>query len=143
MNKSIIAQEGKPIDLYNKPNTRFVANFIGDANIVTAEAEDKNHTLYNLKLGEVNIEINTNKTINKTTTIALRPEKILINKDKKENSLIGKIISASFVGNSYQYTVSTSVGKIYVISNDTVNNFELNNEVFLSFDKNDIKILDD
>ena len=143
MNKSIIAQEGKPIDLYDKPNTKFVANFIGDANIIKAEATKKNDNLYILKLGEVNIEVNNTKKINKITSIALRPEKINLDKDKKENSLIGKIISASFVGNSYQYTVSTSVGKIYVISHDTINNFELNSEVFLSFEKSDIKILED
>ena len=47
------------------------------------------------------------------------------------------------MGNSYQYITSTSVGKIYVISNDTINNFKLDDEVFLSFNKNDIKILDD
>ena len=143
MNKSIIAQEGKPIDLYDNPNTKFVANFIGDANIIKAEATSKNDTLYSLKIGEVIVEVNSTKKINKTTSIALRPEKININKNKKENNLIGKIISASFVGNSYQYTISTNVGKIYVISHDTINNFELNSEVFLSFEKNDIKILDD
>ena len=143
MNKSIIAQEGKPIDLYDNPNTKFVANFIGDANIIKAEATSKNDTLYRLKIGEVIVEVNSTKRINKTTSIALRPEKININKNKKENNLIGKIISASFVGNSYQYTISTNVGKIYVISHDTINNFELNSEVFLSFEKNDIKILDD
>ena len=143
MNKSIIAQEGKPIDLYDNPNTKFVANFIGDANIIKAEATSKNDTLYRLKIGEVIVEVNSTKRINKTTSIALRPEKININKNKKENSLVGKIISASFVGNSYQYTISTNVGKIYVISHDTINNFELNSEVFLSFEKNDIKILDD
>ena len=143
MNKSIIAQEGKPIDLYDNPNTKFVANFIGDANIIKAEATSKNDTLYRLKIGEVIVEVNSTKRINKTTSIALRPEKININKNRKENNLIGKIISASFVGNSYQYTISTNVGKIYVISHDTINNFELNSEVFLSFEKNDIKILDD
>ena len=143
MNKSIIAQEGKPIDLYDNPNTKFVANFIGDANIIKAEATSKNATLHTLKIGEVIVEVNSTKKINKTTSIALRPEKININKNKKENNLIGKIISASFVGNSYQYTISTNVGKIYVISHDTINNFELNSEVFLSFEKNDIKILDD
>ena len=143
MNKSIIAQEGKPIDLYDNPNTKFVANFIGDANIIKAEATSKNDTLHTLKIGEVIVEVNSTKKINKTTSIALRPEKININKNKKENSLVGKIISASFVGNSYQYTISTNVGKIYVISHDTINNFELNSEVFLSFEKNDIKILDD
>ena len=143
MNKSIIAQEGKPIDLYDNPNTKFVANFIGDANIIKAEATSKNDTLHTLKIGEVIVEVNSTKKINKTTSIALRPEKININKNKKENNLIGKIISASFVGNSYQYTISTNVGIIYVISHDTINNFELNSEVFLSFEKKDIKILDD
>jgi len=116
MNKSIIAQEGKPIDLYDNPNTKFVANFIGDANIIKAEATSKNDTLHTLKIGEVIVEVNSTKKINKTTSIALRPEKININKNKKENNLIGKIISASFVGNSYQYTISTNVGIIYVIS---------------------------
>jgi iron(III) transport system ATP-binding protein len=143
MNKSIIAQEGKPIDLYDNPNTKFVANFIGDANIIKAEATSESDTLHTLKIGEVIVEVNSTKKINKTTSIALRPEKININKNRKENNLIGKIISASFVGNSYQYTISTNVGKIYVISHDTINNFELNSEVFLSFEKNDIKILDD
>jgi iron(III) transport system ATP-binding protein len=143
MNKSIIAQEGKPIDLYDNPNTKFVANFIGDANIIKAEATSESDTLHTLKIGEVIVEVNSTKKINKTTSIALRPEKININKNKKENNLIGKIISASFVGNSYQYTISTNVGKIYVISHDTINNFELNSEVFLSFEKKDIKILDD
>ena len=143
MNKSIIAQEGKPIDLYDNPNTKFVANFIGDANIIKAEATSKNDTLHTLKIGEVIVEVNSTKKINKTTSIALRPEKININKNKKENNLIGKIISASFVGNSYQYTISTNVGIIYVISHHTINNFELNSEVFLSFEKKDIKILDD
>jgi len=143
MNKSIIAQEGKPIDLYDNPNTKFVANFIGDANIIKAEATSKNDTLHTLKIGEVIVEVNSTKKINKTTSIALRPEKININKNKKENNLIGKIISSSFVGNSYQYTISTNVGIIYVISHDTINNFELNSEVFLSFEKKDIKILDD
>ena len=143
MNKSIIAQEGKPIDLYDNPNTKFVANFIGDANIIKAEATSKNDTLHTLKIGEVIVEVNSTKKINKTTSIALRPEKININKNKKENNLIGKVISASFVGNSYQYTISTNVGIIYVISHDTINNFELNSEVFLSFEKKDIKILDD
>ena len=143
MNKSIIAQEGKPIDLYDNPNTKFVANFIGDANIIKAEATSKNDTLHTLKIGEVIVEVNSIKKINKTTSIALRPEKININKNKKENNLIGKIISTSFVGNSYQYTISTNVGIIYVISHDTINNFELNSEVFLSFEKKDIKILDD
>ena len=143
LNDGRVEQVDSPERLYYAPKTRFVADFIGDANIIKAEVENKKNTLYNLKLGEVNLDINSSKNLNKSISVALRPEKINIDNDKKENSLSGKIISASFVGNSYQYITSTSVGKIYVISNDTINNFKLDDEVFLSFNKNDIKILDD
>ena len=42
MNNAVIAQEGRPKDLYNNPKTTFVANFIGDANIVKARIETRN-----------------------------------------------------------------------------------------------------
>ena len=41
MNNAVIAQEGSPKDLYNNPKNKFVANFIGDANVVSAEIESK------------------------------------------------------------------------------------------------------
>ena len=41
MNNAVIAQEGNPKDLYNFPKNKFVANFIGDANVVKAEIISK------------------------------------------------------------------------------------------------------
>ena len=53
------------------------------------------------------------------------------------------VTNSSFVGNSYQYIVNSNIGKIYVVSNDTINIFNIDDEVFLSFDEKEVKILND
>ena len=143
MNKAIIAQEGSPKDLYNNPKTQFVANFIGDANVITAKIENKEGNLYSLKIGEIKIDIKNDQDLKEKVSIAIRPEKINISKDKIDNSLISKVVSASFVGNNYQYTLSTSIGKLYLVSSNTINHFNYNDEVFLSLNVRDVKILND
>jgi len=143
MNNAVIAQEGSPKDLYNNPKNKFVANFIGDANVVSAEIESKEGNSCKIKLAEMKINIISEKNMTGNISVALRPEKININKNKSENNINAKVTNASFVGNSYQYIFSTNIGKIYVISKDTINTFKINDEVFLSFDEKDVKVLKD
>ena len=143
MNEAIIAQEGSPKDLYNNPKNKFVANFIGDANVVTAKIEKKEGNSYKLKLAEMKINITTDNNLDGNVSVALRPEKITIQKNSTENNIKGKVTNASFVGSSYQYTVNSNIGKIYVVSNDTTNIFKINEEVFLFFDEKEVKILKD
>ena len=109
MNKAVIAQEGSPKDLYNFPKNKFVANFIGDANDVTAEIINKQSNTYDLKLAEMNVKIEINKDLNDKVSLALRPEKIKINRTNNENCIHASIKSASFVGSSYQYILSSKI----------------------------------
>ena len=143
MNKAVIAQEGSPKDLYNFPKNKFVANFIGDANDVTAEIINKQSNTYYLKLAEMNVKIEINKDLNDKVSLALRPEKIKINRTNNENCIHASIKSASFVGSSYQYILSSKIGELYVVSGDTTDIFKVGEEVFLSIDEKDIKILND
>ena len=143
MNKAVIAQEGSPKDLYNFPKNKFVANFIGDANDVTAEIINKQSNTYDLKLAEMNVKIEINKDLNDKVSLALRPEKIKINRTNNENCIHASIKSASFVGSSYQYILSSKIGELYVVSGDTTDIFKVGEEVFLSINEKDIKILND
>ena len=143
MNNAVIAQEGSPKDLYNNPKNKFVANFIGDANVLSSEIENKEANSYKIKLAEMKINIISEKNMTGNISVAIRPEKININKNKSENNINAKVTNASFVGNSYQYILSTNIGKIYVISKDTINTFKINDEVFLSFNEKDVKVLND
>ena len=143
MNKAIIAQEGSPKDLYNFPKNKFVANFIGDANDVTAEIIQKQSNTYSLKLAEMNIKIESNRDLNDKVSLALRPEKIKIERTDNSNCIHAKIKNASFVGSSYQYILNSKNGELYVVSGDTNDIFKVGEEVFLSINEKDIKILND
>ena len=143
MNNAVIAQQGKPKDLYNNPKTTFVANFIGDANIVKAQIETRNEDIYDINFGGIQMKIPSNLDLKDSISIAIRPEKIGIIKEKTNNCMVTKIINASYVGSYYQYVVSSNIGKLFVVSNETINHCKLNDEVFLSFDESGITILKD
>ncbi len=141
MNNAVIAQEGSPKDLYNYPKNKFVANFIGDANDVTAEIIQKQSNTYDLKLAEMEIKIETNQDLNDKVSLALRPEKIKIDRVNNGNSIHATIKNASFVGSSYQYILNSKIGELYVVLGDTNDIFNVEEEVFLSIDEKEVKVL--
>ena len=143
MNNAIIAQEGSPKELYNFPKNKFVANFIGDANVVQAEITDKSSNSYSLKIAELNIVVQSDTELDNTVNVALRPEKIFIDRNKTDNCIEAKVNNASFVGSSYQYILNSNAGKLYVISGDTNNIFKVGEQVFLNINERDVKILID
>ena len=143
MNNAVIAQEGNPKDLYNFPKNKFVANFIGDANVVKAEIINKQSNTYELKLAEINVKIECDSELNSSIYVALRPEKIEIKRSNDNNCIHATINNASFVGSSYQYILSSKIGELYVVSGDTTDIFKVGEEVFLNIDEKDIKILND
>ena len=143
MNKAVIAQQGSPKDLYNFPKNKFVANFIGDANDVSAEIINKQSNTYELKLAEMSVKIENNQDLKDKVTLALRPEKIKIKRDNNNNCIHATIKNASFVGSSYQYILNSNIGNLYVVSGDTNDVFKVGEEVFLSIDEKDIKILNE
>ena len=54
-----------------------------------------------------------------------------------------KILNASYVGSCYQYVVSSGIGDLFIVSNETINHYELHAEVFLTFDESAVTILED
>ena len=143
MNKAVIAQQGSPKDLYNFPKNKFVANFIGDANDVSAEIINKQSNTYELKLAEMSVKIENNQDLKDKVTLALRPEKIKIKRNNNNNCIHATIKNASFVGSSYQYILNSKIGNLYVVTGDTNDVFNVGEEVFLSIDEQDIKILNE
>ena len=143
MNNAIIAQQGSPKELYNFPKTKFVANFIGDANVVKAEIINQNNNFYEIQLAEMKINIESDQKLESSVSVSLRPEKITISKSPEENSINASVNNASFVGNSYQYIVNSKVGKIYVVSSDTNEIFNVGENVYLKFDEKELRLLND
>ena len=76
-------------------------------------------------------------------SVAVRPEAIILQSNKTSNSISATIIKASFVGNHYQYTVSSSLGELYLVSEDVVNHYKYDDQVYLTFKEQGLNILTD
>jgi len=109
MNQGIIEQIGTPVEIYRFPCSRFVADFIGRANFVPGEVQEKNECNLTVKaLGEIieltNIERDFKKQ--EAVTLIIRPEMIRI---KKTGELFkGVIRRAVYLGDVIEYDVEVS-----------------------------------
>jgi iron(III) transport system ATP-binding protein len=143
MKDAVISQEGSPRELYNFPSNKFVANFIGDSNIVDATIISNQQNNYEIKIGNKTFKIQSKLKAPSSPHVSIRPDKIIILKSLKDNDLEGQIESVSFVGGSMQYKVKTSIGEFYVVQYDTENTFKKSEKVFLNFSSESIKLLSD
>jgi spermidine/putrescine transport system ATP-binding protein len=111
MNDGRIEQMGSPAELYESPRTAFVANFLGQSNLIRGEvaSSDAEQSVVAVHGQKVSILKVRNRAQGKSILVGIRPEKIRIslpNDPCTGNVLTGGIVSdVSFVGVSTQYVV--------------------------------------
>ena len=117
MNEGRIEQMGTPEDLYESPKTSFVANFLGQSNLVRGQIVDSDSENNVVEVGGQKIALPKNRTFtnSKSVLFGIRPEKIdidLENEPGNGNILRGgKVVDVSFVGVSTQYQVEMPWGQ--------------------------------
>jgi spermidine/putrescine transport system ATP-binding protein len=121
MNEGRIEQEGGATDLYERPATEFVANFLGDCNLVDGKltrrdggvAEFTTHDGALLRVPDERIDPSVNGG---PVRVGVRPEKLTLVPTGVEvppgaNALKGRVELASFLGTAIQYVVHTAGGE--------------------------------
>ncbi|NLJ96423.1 MAG: ABC transporter ATP-binding protein [Clostridiales bacterium] len=134
MNQGYIQQIGSPEDIYNEPQNAFVADFIGESNILPSiMIEDK---LVNI-LGTSFACVDTGFGRNKPVDVVIRPEDIDL--VKPEDGIIkGVVTSLLFKGVHYEMEVNANGHDWLVHSTDLV---PVGNEVGIWVDPYDIQIM--
>ncbi len=104
MKAGIIEQQGAPRELYQAPNTRFVADFIGRANFLSGQYHGSSATVgdYSFPFSQ-NIE-------HGNVTVMIRPESLRI--AQGGIGLEGTMHSVAFLGTTTEYTVNTAAGQL-------------------------------
>ncbi len=110
-----IAQLGAPRDIYYRPLTRFVADFIGESNFLAGTGEvDASGGSPRLRIGDATVpgpeELEPGQT-----TLMIRPESVHVASDEPEGSvarLPGRVIGVSFLGAYTRLTIDTPAGHI-------------------------------
>ena len=119
MNQGVIEQMGAPGDLYENPQTTFVANFLGQSNLIMADIVDgAGQTIVIDCHGQkVGVEASRSHTSEGKGWLGVRPEKIFASPQGAEDSdsanvlTGGRITDVSFVGVSTQYLVRMPWGQ--------------------------------
>ena len=117
MNEAVIDQEGTPLQLYEEPVNLFVADFIGDANIVKAQILKIEGANAEVEIGGIRTKLPHRGLISGEVNVAIRPQSICLSQSGNENSIPGTILKAIYLGGHIEYTVDCILGELFVIDN--------------------------
>jgi len=103
MNEGRILQIGSPEDIYNEPKSAFVANFIGESNIIPGIMRDD----FKVTFANFNFPcVDKGFTQNEPVDIVVRPEDIRIT-SKETGAITGEVKHVTFKGVHYEMRVDT------------------------------------
>ena len=134
MNDGIIQQIGTPMDIYNEPQNRFVANFIGESNIIEGVMPKDCLVVFDDVQWEC---VDKGFKENENIEVVLRPEDMQV-VEPQDGKVSGKIVSKIFMGVHYEYLVETNIGKYKV---HTTKNIEMGSVIGLTIDPFDIQVM--
>ena len=117
MNEGRIEQMGTPEDLYESPRTAFVANFLGQSNLIRGQivGSDGDNNIVEVHGQKVAVPKPRTFANSNSVLIGIRPEKIDIDYENEaaDGNVLrgGKVVDVSFVGVSTQYQVEMPWGQ--------------------------------
>jgi iron(III) transport system ATP-binding protein len=132
MNEAVIDQEGTPQQLYEEPVNLFVADFIGDANIVKAQILKIDGISANVDIGGIGVNLPNRGLVSGEVSVAIRPQSICLSQSGNKNSIQGTILKAIYLGGHIEYTVDCILGELFVIDNQVEIKHNLDTAVFIT-----------
>lgn len=144
LNEGKIEQIGSPVEVYEFPKSLYVADFLGEANVFTGEIVDKNDTESSIKtdINEFKV-LNTSFEIDKKVNIIIRPENMIISKEKsKINCFEAKIYEQIYDGafTKILLKINKKIVKVIIYGNDKL--YTIGDIVYLSFAPEDAIVLE-
>ncbi len=153
MNHGVIEQMGAPGELYENPTTTFVANFLGQSNLIVAEVVDASGqtVVVDCHGQKVGVVASRSHTDEGKGWLGVRPEKIFASPRGSEthdgaNVLTGgRITDVSFVGVSTQYLVAMPWGQELMVFEQNTGQrgqFKNGDEIDLTWSRDHAFLLD-
>lgn len=150
MKEGKLQQVGTPKDIYEMPNSRFVATFVGSINIFHGYISDNSKkNRFEIESDEMELPMMVNShergAIDEEVWVAVRPEEMDISSepiDEGFNHAAGEIVDISFYGNQIMYHVLLPSKKIVYVSVPTSArtkdaNLDYGTRAYVSWDKSD------
>jgi ABC-type Fe3+/spermidine/putrescine transport system ATPase subunit len=130
MESGVIRQIGSPSDIYERPRNRFVADFMGQSNLIEAQVrgidnEDLVVDSNGLQLRSRQIDMKDAVEV----VVMIRPERIAITRAERDgdsgrnNGASGQIANAVYLGSQMQYDIELTTGHSVQVTSQIENDF--------------------
>ena len=124
MKNGEIQQVGTPQEIYNEPANRYVANFIGESNILTGTMLED----YKVRFDDITFDcVDFGFRENEKVDVIIRPEDIDI-VDVKNGKMTGEVLSVLFKGVHYEIIVETVPGTSVTVNMRVIRNHDVTSE---------------
>ncbi len=144
INEGKIEQQGPPKSLYHHPKTAFVANFIGESNVVDATLEKDGNRKW-VVLGDTRILLPMGRKVparEGPIKISLRPEMVHIKSESSSGTAIEGIVSQSaYMGSVIEYTINTTVGNLFTRAPAYHEQYQPNDKVYLHINPEELILI--
>jgi spermidine/putrescine transport system ATP-binding protein len=130
MSRGRVQQMGTPVEIYERPANRFVADFIGESNFLEGTIKTLSGNEACVFVPELNAEVNglpvSDGLVNgEEVTVSIRPEKILIaEKGMNQNSFKGQVINTVYIGTDTHVYVDLKGRRLKVFEQNRISRLD-------------------
>jgi spermidine/putrescine transport system ATP-binding protein len=150
MNNGVIEQIGNPDEIYEKPKSRFVADFIGETNIFNARvaAVENGYAQLETEYGPITV-VNDGFTVDDKVYMTIRPERLKVTSspDDQHFSIKGLFKERIYVGSEFKLIVVLKSGQEVTINEpvgkSSYSQFSPDQEVFITWEINHAVVVKD
>ncbi|WP_288194058.1 ABC transporter ATP-binding protein [uncultured Phyllobacterium sp.] len=140
MQDGVIAQQGSPRELYEAPASSFIADFIGEANVVPCEVLRSDGGNAIIRVGTLEHAVPGRNARPGPAKLAVRPNAITLEAGGN-GAFAGSIRHAAYLGDHVEYEVETASGTLFVVDPAVDRNLPPATSVSIGFHHRGIAII--
>jgi iron(III) transport system ATP-binding protein len=141
MDRGRIAQIGTPADLYGKPTSAFVAEFVGETNLIPGKVAARPDGRLRVTTAVGDLLTNDDPRVDGNVVLSIRPEhmRIVDGQPSAANHLTGTVEESTFLGEASEHSLRIGQTKLKVVSFPP--RFNPSSEMTVEFDASDVVVL--
>ena len=140
MNQGRIAQDAAPRDLYERPASHFIADFIGDANIVPVSLRRLDATMAEIRLGPLTLIAPHRGAPDGPAELAVRPHAVRLG---ATNGAPATLTKSAYLGSHMEYEVALDevAQPLFVIGLDVTTPYQPGQRLSVALDPNGVAVV--
>jgi len=130
MRNASVAQIGTPRQLYDAPVDSFVADFIGEANLIPCQIVNTTGDDAEIAVDDYRFHLPSRGLPVGPAKLAVRPSRIILGATK---GFAARIIKATYVGIRMEYTLAAGFGEMFAVQENVYEPLEIGQQITVSF----------